>query len=170
MYRVTLSDQQLHQLNRRAHQPGVAPCIRDRLEMLRLAHAGWSIPKIAKHLSQHEQTVRYWVKAFLTGGFDALTDKPHGGAVSALTPALLSAVEAEILKSGRTWNGAQIASLIQERFGIARSPDQVRRKLRQARLRYKRTGRHLHHKQKPEELALSKAELSALEKGAMPAI
>ena len=59
MYRVTLTAEQRIELDRRAHQAGVAPCTRDRLEMLRLSDAGWSIPKIARHLRQHEQTVRY---------------------------------------------------------------------------------------------------------------
>ncbi len=33
--------------------------------MVRLSDAGWRIPRIAIHLNQHEQTVRYWIKAFL---------------------------------------------------------------------------------------------------------
>ena len=77
MYRVILTDAQRQQLNQRAHQPGIAPSTRDRLEMVRLSDAGWSVPRIALHLHQHEQTVRSWIKAFLSGGFDALSDKPR---------------------------------------------------------------------------------------------
>ena len=77
MYRITLTDDQLHELNRRAHQSGVAASTRDRLEMVRLSNAGWSVPRIARYLGQHEQTVRRWVRAFKTSGFDALLDKPH---------------------------------------------------------------------------------------------
>lgn len=164
MYRVTLTDEQRQQLNQRAHQPGITPSTRDRLEMLRLADAGWHIPQIAVHLNQHEQTVRYWIKAFLRGSFDALDNKPRGGALSALTPTVLLAVQKEVTTSERTWNADQIAAFIAQRFGIQRSADQVRRKLRQAHMSYKRTRRHLRHKQKPEEVASKKAQLDTLEK------
>ena len=58
--------------------------------MVRLSAKGWGIPKIAVHLAQHEQTVRHWIKAFLSGGFDALSDKPHTGKASAVTPEMLA--------------------------------------------------------------------------------
>lgn len=165
MYRVILTDEQRQQLNQRAHQPDIAPSTRDRLEMVRLSNAGWPIPRIAAHLNQHEQTVRYWIKAFLKGNFDALDNQPRGGATSALTSEVLLAVQKEVTTSGRTWNAEQIADFIAGRFGIRRSAHQVRRKLRHAHMSYKRTGRHLRHKQKPEEVATKTAELVVLEKG-----
>src|ERR1051326_2435377 len=121
MYRVKLTDEQRQQLSQRSHQPGIAPSTRDRLEMLRLSDAGWSIPRIAAHLNQHHQSVRYWIKAFLDGNFDALQNKPRGGAISALTPEVLLAVQKEITTSGRTWSADQIADFIAERLGVKRS-------------------------------------------------
>lgn len=168
MYRVTLTDEQRLELNRRAHQPDIAPCTRDRLEMVRLADAGWHIPRIAKHLGQHEQTVRHWIKAYLQDGFDALKDKPHGGSTSALTPAVLEAVRQQLSTGQRTWNAAQIADWIATRFGVHRSAPQVRRKLRQIRMNYKRTSRSLRHKQNPQEVADTKEELALLEKRGRP--
>jgi transposase len=168
MYRVTLTDEQHQELNRRAHQTGFAPSVRDRLEMVRLSNSGWRIPQIARHLGQHEQTVRFWIKAFLSRGFDALSNQPRGGSASALTPQLLEAVRQELDKADRTWSAGQIADWIAHQFGVVRSADQVRRKLRKERLSYKRTGRSLRHKQKPEEVAAKKADLDTLEKRAMP--
>jgi len=165
MYRVHLTDEQHQALQEHAHKPGIASSTRDRLEMVRLSDAGWRIPRIAVHLNQHEQTVRFWIKAFLEGGFAALNNKPRGGATSALTASVLLAVQKEVTTSGRTWNAQQIAAFIALRFGIKRSADQVRRKLRQSPMSYKRTGRHLRHKQKPEEVAARTAELAILEKG-----
>src|SRR3712207_7426991 len=55
----------------------------------------WSVPKIARHLGAHEQTVRAWIKAFIGSGFDALTNKPRGGDTSELTPAMLEAIRSE---------------------------------------------------------------------------
>ena len=49
MYRVRLDEAARQQLQRRAHTPGVMPRTRDRLEMVRLSDAGWSVPKIACH-------------------------------------------------------------------------------------------------------------------------
>jgi len=65
MYRVTLTDEQRQELQHRTRQRGIAPSTRDRLELIRLADAGWSVPTIAYHLGQHEQTVRAWIKAKL---------------------------------------------------------------------------------------------------------
>src|SRR3954464_14128473 len=95
MYRITLTDDQHSELRQRTRQAGLAPSTRDRLEMVRLADAGWRVPKIARHLGQHEQTVRTWLRAFLAGGFAALPNKPRGGGHSALTPAILDAVRGE---------------------------------------------------------------------------
>jgi magnesium-transporting ATPase (P-type) len=96
-------------LNRRAHLPTSAPSTRDRLEMLRLSDAGWSIPKIARHLQRHEQTVRHWIKVFLLEGFDALVDPPRPGKPSAITQEILAAVRTWIETGDRIWSASQVA-------------------------------------------------------------
>ena len=78
MYRITLTDEQRQDLRQRPRQAGLAPSTRDRLEMVRLSEAGWSVPKIARHLGQHEQPVRAWIKACLAGGV-ARCPTNHGG-------------------------------------------------------------------------------------------
>ena len=168
MYRVTLTDAQCHELNQRAHQPKVAPSLRDRLEMVRLSDAGCSVPQIASHLGQHEQTVRAWIKAFLRGGFEALCNQPRGGSTSALSPSMIEAVQQEVAKGERSWSGGQIAEWIHEQFGVQRSAAQVRRQLHKARLSYKRTSRSVRHKQNPQEVAAKREELERLQKGALP--
>jgi len=67
MYRIHLIAEQQEELRCLVRQMGLAPRTRERLEMVRLADAGWSIPRIARYLGQHEQTVRAWIKAFLAG-------------------------------------------------------------------------------------------------------
>ena len=69
MYRVTLTDDQRSELRQRTRHAGLTPSTRDRLEMVRLSDTGWSVPRIAHYLGQHEQTVRAWIKAFLAAGF-----------------------------------------------------------------------------------------------------
>lgn len=167
MYRITLTDDQRHELRSRTRQADLAASTRDRLEMVRLSDAGWSVPKIARHFAQHEQTVRAWIKAFLKGGFDALPNKPRGGKHSALTSAMLDAVRAELAKGQRTWTAAQLADWLAEHHGVRLSTDRLRVHLRRAKLSWQRTSRSLKHKQNLAEVADKQAELEELEKKGM---
>jgi transposase len=137
--------------------------------MVRLSDAGWSGPRIARHLGQHEQTVRLWIKAFLVGGFEALPNKPRGGKQSALTAAMLEAVRAEVARGGRTWTAAQLADWIAARHGVRLSADRLRRHLRRAQISWQRTSRTLRHKQDPHEVAERDAALAAAAKRGTPA-
>jgi transposase len=136
--------------------------------MVRLSDAGWSVPRIAAHFGAHPQTVRYWIKAFLAGGFDALDDRPHTGQRSAITEEILAAVESHIGEGKRTWTAQQVADWVSQHYDITRSAKQWRKLLKRIGQSYKRTGRSLHHKQKPEEVKAAKQTMTALEqKGAM---
>jgi transposase len=164
MYHITLTEHQRQQLRERTRQPGIAPATRDRLEMVRLSDTGWSVPKIARHLGSHEQTVRLWIKAFIADGFDALSNKPRGGDTSDVTPAMLQAARAEIVESKRTWSASQVADWVAEHYGVRIGPGRMRVHLARAGLSYQRTSRSLKHKQKPEEVAKRKDQLQELEK------
>jgi transposase len=164
MYRVALTDAQRDELHRRAHAPGVKPRTRDRLEMVRLSAASWSPPRIAAHLRISEQRVRHYLKAFLAGGFDALPDRPHRGMASPLTPAIEAALRHELLKDERTWTARQLAVWVEAQFGVRLTPDALTRRLKRARIAWKRTSRSVKHKQKPEEVAAKKEERAAQDK------
>lgn len=165
MYRVELTDEQRQELTRRLRTPGLAPRTRERLEMVRLSDAGWGVPRIAAHMSQHEQTVRRWVKAFLSGGFDALDDLPHRGQKSGVTPEARAEVCRWLAAGERAYNSRQIAEEAAARLGVRRSPSQWRRLLGRERMSYTRTKRGLRHKQDAAEVAGKAAELDALKKG-----
>jgi putative transposase len=164
MYRIILTNDQRAELRQRTRQRDRAPSTRDRLEMVRLADAGWSGPRIARHLGQHEQTVRTWLKAFLDRGFDALRNKPRGGKSSVLTPAILDAVRTELDKAARTWTAPQLTDWLAEHHDVHLSVDRVRRHLRRAGLSWQRTSRSLKHKQDPTEVAERQAVLDDLAK------
>lgn len=164
MYRVQLSDEERQELQRQTHAAGVRPRTRDRLEMVRLADAGWSVPRIARHLGMSEKSVRRWVRAFGAAGFEALGDRPPAGRPSRLSAAIREAVRHEFAKEERTWTAPQVVEWLGERFEVAVSVSHLRRLLRRWKLSYKRTGRSVKHKQKPEEVAVKKPELAALEK------
>jgi transposase len=165
LYRVHLTAEQHGELKRRCHAADVKPRTRDRLEMVRLADAGHSIPQIAALLRISEVRVRYWVKRFLTLGFDALVDQPHLGQPSQLTPALLAAIQTELAKGDRTWTARQLAEWLAAQHGVEFSPDWLGEKLGRARLSYKRTTRSLQHKQNQALVAERRADLETLEKG-----
>ncbi len=166
LYQARLDEADRLELIRRTRLPDIAPRTRDRLEMVRLSDAGWSVPRIAKHLGAHSQTVRHWIKAYLVGGFDALSDRPHTGMPSAITPEIREAVKALLMKGGRTWTAQQVADFVTEEYGLTRSAKQWRRVLVRMDQSYKRTGRSLHHKQKPEAVEAAKEEMAALQERA----
>ena len=164
MYRVRLTDAQRDELQRRTHTPGVMPRTRDRLEMVRLSDAGFSVPQIGRHLRISEKRVRHYLKAFLAHGFDALPDRPHPGQPSALTPAMEAAIRQELRQDERTWTAAQLADWVAEQCGVRLGAAWLSQRLKRAQIAYKRTSRSLKHKQKPEEVAAKKAERAAQEK------
>src|SRR5579864_7302079 len=170
MYHVILTDEQRCDLNRRARRQGASAEIRDRLEMVRLSDIGLSVPKIARELGRHEQTVRLWIKAFLSGGFDNLASQPRGGLIagkaSALTPEMMAALQKEIEQGKRTWTASQIADWFDEKFGVRQSAGRICFRMKQAGLVYKRTNRTLKHKQKAEEVSARRTTLALLKGGA----
>jgi transposase len=168
LYRVHLTEAQRTELHQRTRAPQLMPRTRDRLEMVRLSDARWSIPKIASHLRLSEKRVRYWIKRFLAGGFDALPDQPHVGQPSRLTPALVAALQQEVEQSQRTWTAQQLADWLAEQHGLRLTANHLARRLKRARFSYKRTERGLQHKQDLEKVAERQADLETAEKGAKP--
>src|SRR5579871_828938 len=71
MIRIHLEDTTREQLRAMRRKP-LPPRVRDRIEMITLADAGWSAPRIAAHLGHCGQTVRDVFKDYLDRGLDAL--------------------------------------------------------------------------------------------------
>ena len=164
MYRIHLTDAQRVELQQRTRDPRLQPRTRDRLEMVRLADAGWSPPRIAAHLRLHAQTVRQWLQAFQRGGFDALPDQPHPGQQSALTPAMEAAIRTELRKDEQTWTASQLAAWVAQQFAVHLSPAHLGRRLKRAGIVYQRSSRSLKHKQDPAAVAAKRQELAEHEK------
>jgi len=163
VYRVTLSDEQQEELYRRIRDPKTKPRVRERLEMLRLSNAGLTVPQISRIVRQSEQRVRFWIKRFLAlVSFAALEDEPHEGKSSSLTREHMAALREEIEKAERTWSAPQLTEWLEKECGLHLTPGQVRRRLKQEGIAWKRTSRSLRHKQKPEEVAERRADLETL--------
>jgi transposase len=165
MFQVLLSDEQRSELRRRTHEPGVSPAIRDRLEMVRLSAAGWSVPRIAVHLGAHEQTVRRYVKAFLVHGFDGLAPRPHPGRPPRIQVADLEAVEHLLDETDRTWTAPQLVAWLETERGVTLCRDHLGRLLRRRGFRWKRTKQSVAHKrQDPTLVQAAERDLAALKK------
>jgi transposase len=168
MYRVSLTDEQVAELTRRRRDPKTRPRMRERLEMVRLANLGWSIPRIACHCALTESRVRHWIKIFLAEGFDALADRKGVGPKPRLTPQILEQIRQIIGQDGRTWTAGQINEWLRERHGFALNERYLAEVLRKGNLSYKRTTRTVRHKQKPAQVADRKADLETLKRGRRP--
>jgi len=163
--RVELTPAQHEDLRARTREAGIAPRTRDRLEMVRLADAGWTVPRIARHLGCHEQTVRKYVKAFLAAGFGALPDRPRPGRPPRVTAAHLDALEAVVDAGGRTWTTPQLVAWLEREHGVRVHPDHLSRRLHARRLGWKRTVDSVAHKRRdPAAYAVKVADLDALKK------
>ena len=165
--RVTLTPEQLDDLNARARSRDLAPHERERLEMIRLSHLGHTIPQIAAHLGRHQQTVRRVVSGFQTDGFAILADRPPPR-----PPAhphrrrLLTAVERRLdadAAAGRTWTMPHLAAWLRDEHGVVITPGWLAERLKAKRFRWKRTQSSLRHKQADPDLqATKRADLEVL--------
>jgi len=170
MIRVTLTRAQHDELRAWTRTPGLASRTRDRLEMIRLADAGWSVPRIAVHLSCHEQTARKYLKAFLAEGFAALPDRPRPGRPPTVTAAHLDALGALLDVGGRTWTTPQLVAWLEREHGVRVHPDHLSVLLRQRRFGWKRTVSSVAHKRRdPDGYDAKVTELDGLKKKRQPA-
>jgi transposase len=165
MIRVTLTPAQHDDLRALTRSRETDSHTRDRLEMVRLADAGWSVPRIARHLHCHEQTVRKYIKAFLAEGFAALPDRPRSGRPPRLTAAHLDALERVLDAGGRTWTMPQLVAWLAREHGVTVHPDHLRRRLHARGFGWKRTVSSVAHKRRdPNGYAATVTELDALKK------
>ena len=166
VYRVVLTPEQRAELVRRGRDPATPARLRERLEIVRLSDAGWTVPRIAAHLGRHEQTVRAHVKAFLAGGVARLRPRASPGRPPAVTAAHLTALEQLLDASaaaGRTWTLGQLARWLAQEHGVAVSAGRLSVLLKERRFRWKRTTRTVRHKRKDPDLQAAKeAELAVL--------
>jgi putative transposase len=149
MIRIHLDDAARSERNalRRSDLPAMA---RDRIEMLFLADAGWSPPRIAAHLGYHPQTVRDRLRDFLGRGTDALFPRKPGPAPDTDRCTAVTRALTELVGEDRTWTSRQLSEALAGR-GIAIGPRRARRYLKWLKAGYRRTAGTLKHKQDPAE-------------------
>jgi len=149
MIRIHLDDDTRDELRALRREP-LRPKVRDRIEMITLADAGWSAPRIAAHLGRCGQTVRDLLKDFLGRGPAALHPRRPGPPPDAARRDRVAEELRRLLAEDRTWPSRQLSEALGDR-GVAIGPCQVSRHLKRMRARYRRTASTLKHKQDPAE-------------------
>jgi len=135
--------------------------VRDRLEMVLLADAGWAPARIAEHLGYGYRTALNVLNGFRDRGRDALLPRPRGPAPDHARRDQVTGRLRALLGQDRTWTSAQLAEALRDQ-GVILSPRQVRRYLRGMRSRYRRTATTVKHKQDPAQAARAGAVLGNL--------
>jgi len=135
--------------------------VRDRLEMVLLADAGWTAARIAEHTGYGYRTALNILNDFRDRGRAALAPRRRGPAPDAARREQVAGRLHDFLSQDRTWTSAQLAEALRDQ-GIALSPRQVRRYVRGMRSRYRRTASTVKHKQDPAKAARAGAVLANL--------
>lgn len=150
---------------RSLRRTALPPRVRDRLEMALLSEAGWSPPRIARHLGCYPQTVRNLLHAFGRRGPAALWPGKTGPAPDVARSGRILGLLRDLLGQDRTWTSGQLAEALR-RHGVALGGRQVRRYLRRLKAGYRRTASTLSHKQSPAKVERAKEVLGSLKEKA----
>jgi putative transposase len=142
--------------------------VRDRLEMVLLSDAGWSVPRIAGHLGCHYLTARAALWAFLRRGQAALWPAKPGPTPDASRRRQVTDALRQLLEQERTWTSRQLSDALRG-AGIVLGPRQVRRYLKVLEAGYRRTASTVAHKQDPAKVERAKVVLGGLKKKRAPA-
>jgi transposase len=161
MIHLQLDDATRNELRRLRHT-NLSDTARDRLEMVLLSDAGWSPPRIARHLGCHPHTARAALKGYRDRGPAALRPQPPGPPPDHQRRRAVTQRLTELLGQRRTWTSRQLAETL--RPDIVLSPRQVLRYLALLGARYRRTASTVRHKQDPTKVARAKQVLDGLKK------
>ena len=162
MIRVTLTEPEREAVRTWRHDGGLRPTDRDRVEMVLLSDAGWTVPRIAGHFACHAATVRGVLKRFRVAGLVSLRRSPPGPLPDTARREQVEAALGALLDEDRTWTAAQLATALAERHGIALSTRQTRKYLGRI-AAWRRTVRSLRHKQDPAKAERAAHTLERLE-------
>jgi transposase len=164
MLRIALNPEQQAEVQALRHDRSLSSCERDRLEMVALSAAGWSVTAIAAHLGRHPETVRRLFRRIPTEGLAAVRQDQPGPPADRERRQAVEAELQELLSQERTWTSAQLAEALVER-GIHLSGRHVRRYVHRLGAGWRRTKRSLAHQQDPVAKQRASATLALLANG-----
>jgi transposase len=149
--------------------------LRDRLQIVRMAHRGRARQDIAADLGVHRKTVTRWINAYCDAGIGGLRPRKATGMAGNIPPVLADEVKRWVIEGPAeqgldraNWTHEELADHLLKTKGIRTSRSAVQRFCSGIGIRlYRPTYRYL--RGKPEKQAQAKEELAALGKGRRPA-
>jgi transposase len=148
--------------------------LRDRLQVVLLAHRGRARQDIATDLGVHRKTVTRWLNAYCTGGLDGLRPKRAKGPPGKVPPALADEVRRRVIDGPAqqgldraNWTHQELADRLLKAKGIRTSRSAAQRLCAKIDIRlYRPTYRH--ERGDPAQQARAKEDLAELGKGPRP--
>lgn len=144
--------------------PLLKPKVRLRAQVLRLSGRGETIKGIATYTGRSPASVGRDLDRWEERGFEGLADGTAPGNPPRITGEVRAFME-EKLFEGRTWNAAQLAEAVEERFGVVAGPEAVRQHLVAMGYSWKRTRYVPAKPADPKEEREAREDLEALKKG-----
>ena len=148
--------------------------LRDRLQIVLLAHRGRKHQDIAADLGVHRKTVTRWLNAYCAGGLDALRPKKAPGKPGKIPAALADEVRRWVIDgpAGQgldraNWTHAELADHLRKTRGIQTSRSAVQRFCSRIDIRPYRPTYH-HERGGPAKQAGAKEDLADLGKKRRP--
>jgi putative transposase len=163
MIGVTLTDPERTAVQALRRDSTLRPAERDRVEMVLLSAAGWTVPAIAQHLGYCAATVRTVLKQFTPTDLTTLRRQRPGPPKDWARAERVTAALNCRLDEPRTWTARQLADALNEE-GIVLSTRQTRKYLKRLGANWRRTARTLKHKQHPAQVEQARRKLAHLEK------
>jgi transposase len=148
--------------------------LRDRLQIVLMAHRGRARQDIAADLGVHRKTITRWLNAYCADGLDGLQPKKAKGPPGKIPQALADEVRRWVIdgptKQGldrANWTHAELADHLCKTKGIRTSRSAVQRFCARIDIRpYRPTYRH--RRGNPDQQARAKEDLADLGKGRRP--
>lgn len=161
---VRLTEEEDDRLREIEQDPLLKPKVRLRAQILRLSHRGSNMATVAAYAGRGPASIGRDLDRWEERGFEGLADGTAPGNPPRITREVRAFVE-ERLSEERTWNAAQLAEAVEERFGIGVTPEAVRQHLNAMGYSWKRTRYVPSKPANPEEEREAREELEGLKKG-----
>ena len=148
--------------------------LRERLQIVLMAHRGRARQDIAADVGVHRKTVTRWINAYCEQGLDGLRPKKAKGTPSKIPPGLADEIRRWVIdgpaKQGldrANWTHEELADHLRKTQGICTSRSAVQRFCAKIGIRlYRPTYRY--ERGNPEKQARAKEDLADLGKGRRP--
>ena len=162
--RITLTPEQDHTLRNLEQAPGIHAKVRLRASIIRLNHAGWSVPQISQHHKRNPQSVHNDLDRYEQRGIEGLTDGKSTGKPGKFTPEIEAYLQ-ELLEQERAWNTVQLNQAVQKKFKVSITSSPMRAKLLELGYTWKRARYAPGKKPDAETIREFKGDLDTLKRG-----